>query len=212
MGVSGVALWGASGHARVLRDALAGLGLHVTALFDRAPVPPPWPGAEVMTGREGLARWRAAWVGPLPAFLVAVGGARGADRLEIAGWLTERGLGAMTLVHRAATVEPSATLEPGAQILAGAVVGAGATVGRHAIVNTRAAIDHDSRLGAGSHLAPGVVVCGETVIGSATFIGAGAVIGPKLTIGDGATVGAGAVVLRDVPPGARVWGAPARPR
>lgn len=201
-----VILWGAAGHARVLRDA----GVEVVALFDRDAVAPPWPGAEVHRGRAGFAVWRAGWAGPLPGFLVAIGGARGLDRIEIATWLAAQGLAEATLVHRAALVEPSAVLDPGAQVLIGAVVGAGARIGRQTILNTRASVDHDTVVGPGCHLAPGAVVCGEVRIGTGVLIGAGAVIGPKLAIGDGAVIGAGSVVLRDVAPGARVWGAPAR--
>lgn len=205
-----VLLWGAAGHARVLRDALARLGGVVVALVDRAPVPPPWEGAPPVLPPERLADWLDGWSGPRPGFLVAVGGDRGADRLAIAARLGAVGLAPLTLVHPAATVEPSARLAPGAQVLAGAVVGAGATVGAQAIVNTRASLDHDSVLGEGCHLAPGATVCGETVLGPCVFVGAGAVIGPKLSIGADAVIGAGAVVLRDVAPGARVWGNPAR--
>ena len=210
--VGPVLLWGAAGHARVLRDALAGLGGQIVALIDRAPVLPPWEGAPSVTGPEELGRCLAALSGPLPRFLVAVGGARGDDRLAIAAQLEVAGLAPLTLVHPAATVEPSARLATGAQVLAGAIVGAGAAVGPQSIVNTRASLDHDSCLGPGCHLAPGVTVCGETRIGAGVFIGAGAVIGPKLIIGDGAVIGAGSVVLKHVAPGARVLGVPARPQ
>jgi serine O-acetyltransferase len=54
------------------------------------------------------------------------------------------------------------------------------------------------------------------VIGDDVEIGAGALIVAKhdagLVVGAGAKVGAGAVVTRDVEPGSRVVGAPARPR
>ena len=48
-------------------------------------------------------------------------------------------------------------------------------------------------------------------IGEEVWIGGGAILLPGVTVGDGAIVGAGAVVTRDVAPGARVVGSPARP-
>ena len=47
-------------------------------------------------------------------------------------------------------------------------------------------------------------------IGAEVWIGGGAIILPGVTIGDGATIGAGSVVTRDVAPGAKVAGNPAR--
>jgi maltose O-acetyltransferase len=48
-------------------------------------------------------------------------------------------------------------------------------------------------------------------IGEEVWIGGGAILLPGITVGDGAIVGAGAVVTRDVAPGVRVVGNPARP-
>lgn len=47
-------------------------------------------------------------------------------------------------------------------------------------------------------------------VGERAFVGARAFVLPGLTIGAGAVVGAASVVTRDVPPGARVCGNPAR--
>ena len=47
-------------------------------------------------------------------------------------------------------------------------------------------------------------------IGEDVWIGGGAILLPGVTVGDGAIVGAGAVVTRDVAPGVRVVGNPAR--
>jgi maltose O-acetyltransferase len=48
-------------------------------------------------------------------------------------------------------------------------------------------------------------------IGEDVWIGGGAILLPGVTVGDGAIVGAGAVVTRNVAPGTRVVGNPARP-
>lgn len=47
-------------------------------------------------------------------------------------------------------------------------------------------------------------------IGADVWIGGGAIVLPGVAVGHGAIVGAGAVVTRDVAPGARVVGNPAR--
>ena len=49
-----------------------------------------------------------------------------------------------------------------------------------------------------------------TLVRRGASIGAGAVIVCGVTIGEGATVGAGSVVTKDVPPGVKVVGNPAR--
>jgi maltose O-acetyltransferase len=48
-------------------------------------------------------------------------------------------------------------------------------------------------------------------IGEDVWIGGRAILLPGVTVGDGAIIGAGAVVTRDVAPGMRVVGSPARP-
>ncbi len=84
-------------------------------------------------------------------------------------------------------------------------------------------------IGSGSMIGPGTqILCAEhhldrdkrragleiakpVLLGADVWIGAGAIVMPGVSIGDAAIVGAGAVVTRDVAPGARVVGVPARP-
>jgi acetyltransferase-like isoleucine patch superfamily enzyme len=54
--------------------------------------------------------------------------------------------------------------------------------------------------------------CASTSIGNGVYIGPNAIIQMGVKIGDRAVVGANAFVNRDVPPGAKVFGCPARSR
>jgi acetyltransferase-like isoleucine patch superfamily enzyme len=54
--------------------------------------------------------------------------------------------------------------------------------------------------------------CAPTKIGNGVYIGPNAVIQMGVTIGDRAVIGANSFVNRNVPPGARAFGCPARPQ
>ena len=108
-------------------------------------------------------------------------------------------------------ISESAVLGEGCHVITGAIVNPGCTVGADTIINTGAQLDHDCRVGDHSHIAPGAVLGGTVKVGHECHVGAGAVVVQGVSIGDGAVVGTGAVAVKDVPPGATVFGNPARP-
>jgi bifunctional UDP-N-acetylglucosamine pyrophosphorylase/glucosamine-1-phosphate N-acetyltransferase len=76
----------------------------------------------------------------------------------------------------------------------------------------------DASIGAFTNIGAGAVTCNfdgvdkhRTEIGANVFIGSDSMLVAPVTIGEGAATGAGSVVTRDVPPGAKVVGVPARP-
>jgi bifunctional UDP-N-acetylglucosamine pyrophosphorylase / glucosamine-1-phosphate N-acetyltransferase len=76
----------------------------------------------------------------------------------------------------------------------------------------------DATIGEESNIGAGTITCNydgrdkhETKIGRDVAIGSNSSLVAPLTIGDGALTGAGSVVTRDVAPGERVAGNPARP-
>ena len=206
-----VVLWGATGHAKVLRECLAHAGVDVAAVCDRAPVPPPFDDVPLLVGEQEFRRWLTSLPSSDPlGFLVAIGGAQGKDRLERHAFLEQQGLHASRAIHPTAFVADNARIGPGSQVLALAAVCVDVSIGRSCIVNTGAAVDHECEIGDGAHLAPGARLAGLVRVGARAMVGMGAVVVPRVSIGHDAIVGAGALVLHDVPPGTIVYGCPAR--
>lgn len=71
-------------------------------------------------------------------------------------------------------------------------------------------IGHNSRLGRGVIICGKVGVSGSVTVGDGVMIGGGAGVADHVTIGAGASIAAAAGVMRDVPPGVKVSGIPAR--
>ena len=207
-----IVLWGATGQAKVLCEALAATGVVVVAIVDNRELPSPAAGVPVLLGEVGLDVWLAERERPTELlFALAIGGSRGADRLQLAEVMKARRLRPYTIVHRTAFVATDARLGEGCQVLAMAAVCSNARLAKFVIVNTSASVDHDCVIGDGVHIAPGAHLAGEIVVGARAFVGTGAVVLPRLRIGEDAIIGAGAVVTHDVPAGLAVAGNPARP-
>ena len=84
------------------------------------------------------------------------------------------------------------------------------TVGDFCKIDNLCQIGHNSRLGRGVIIAGKVGISGSVTIGDGVMIGGGAGVADHVTVGAGAAIAAAAGVMRDVPPGVRVSGIPAR--
>lgn len=119
------------------------------------------------------------------------------------------GLESVNLIDRAAYVEDGAQIGTGNYICKLAIVYASAKIGNHNIINCKAVLATDSVVGNNNNISMGCNLCGSVHVGDNCYIGCQASIVSERNIGDGATVAAGSVVLKDVPAGVFVAGAPA---
>jgi UDP-perosamine 4-acetyltransferase len=201
---------GAGTHVKSVLEAIRSTGrFRPAALVDDDPTRA---GSEVLgvtvSGPEALEGLRAE--GVAHAFAGVGGVGDNAARERVFERLLAEGFELPPILHASAAVSPWARVGRGTHVLAGTIVNAGAEVGDDVILNTGAIVEHDCRVGSHTHVGPGARLAGLVTVGERAHVGIGAIAIEGIRIGDGALVAAGAVVVRDVAPGARVAGVPAR--
>lgn len=208
----GYILWGSAGHAKVVAELIGRQQGKVVALFDNnLNTPSSLQDVPVYYGETDYLAWLARDEDALHCKGgLAIGGARGKERMAILGWLQSTGMQCPPLIHDQAVFSAMASIGDGSQVLALSLVAAGSQIGQACIINHGANVDHECSLGDGVHIAPGAKLCGLVSVGDFSMVGAGAVVLPRIHIGQSCIVGAGAVVTKDVPDGVVVAGNPAR--
>jgi sugar O-acyltransferase (sialic acid O-acetyltransferase NeuD family) len=187
-------LYGASGHAKVILDALENAGQKIDFLVDDNRQITELLGYEVQAPKK---------IQPKDRVLVSIGDNK--TRQTVASQLTSTFFNS---IHPSAVLSQHIKMGEGNTVMAGVLINPDTVIGNHCILNTGASIDHDCSIGDFVHISPQVTLCGNVIIGEGAHIGAAAVVLPGVKIGRWATVGAGAVVLKEVPEGTTVVGNP----
>jgi len=201
-----IIVWGATGQAIMLEEILKYQNIPIAAFFDNNKnVCSPFPEIPIFYNKDKLIEYKGHY------FVVAIGGNRGSDRVEISNDLKKQGLNPITLIHHTAYVSGSSVLQEGIQVLPMAKICARVKIGEYSIANTGCSIDHECVIDRGVHIGPNAAICGCVEISENSFVGANATILPRLKIGKNAIVGAGAVVTKNVSDNTVVVGNPAHP-
>jgi len=203
-------IWGASGHARVVADALRLAGGHdlVGFLDDVNPerAGTRFCGLPVLGGKERLEDLLREGVTH-----VIFGFGDCAARLRLADFVRSLGFSLAVAIHPRSVIAEDVPVGDGTLVAAGAVVNPGARIGGNVILNTSCSVDHDSVVEDGAHVCPGARLGGNVSVGRGAWVGIGSVVIDGVRIGAGAFLGAGSVVVGDIPEGILAYGVPARP-
>jgi sugar O-acyltransferase (sialic acid O-acetyltransferase NeuD family) len=115
-----------------------------------------------------------------------------------------------TVIHPRAIISTNASIGCNVLIMAGVVITSNAIIEDHICILPNSVIHHDSKIGVYSLIGSGVIIAGYTTVEENSYIGSGSRIINNITIGRNALVGIGSTVLKDVLPGSKVVGTPAR--
>jgi len=191
-------LYGASGHAKVVRDCVLANGTAVEALFDD--------NTDIIKLEDipVIGFYRPDHKPNLP-IIVTVG-----DNLVRKKLVSKVKHAFAQAIHPSAIVSTYAKVGEGSVIMPGAIVNAAAEVGKHCILNSSAIVEYDCILEDFVHLSPNVTLCAAVFVGEGTHIGAGATIIPNKRIGKWCVIGAGSVITQDIPDYSMVVGIPGK--
>ncbi|MDB5274383.1 MAG: acetyltransferase with multiple hexapeptide repeat domain [Chitinophagaceae bacterium] len=191
-------LYGASGHAKVVRDCILASGKTVNALFDDNT------DLIKLDDTPVVGIYRADYEAGAPV-IVTVG-----DNLVRKKLVSRVKHAFGTAIHPSAVVSKYAKVGEGSVIMPGSIINSASRIGKHCIVNSAAIVEYECLLEDFVHVSPNVTLCAGSSIGEGSHIGAGATIIPNKKIGKWCVIGAGSVITQDVPDYSMVVGVPGK--
>lgn len=186
-------LYGAGGHARVIRDIVELSGGIVEGFIDD--------NVDILE-KDGLPVIHDVPYGC--DLILAIGDSQ--TRYNLVRKLEPKRVHYCTAIHPSAVVSPYAKVGEGTVIMPGAIVNAFAEIGSHCVVNTGASVGHEVVVGDYASVCPHSTVCGQCIIGEGTNVCPGAVVLQCRKIGRWTVIGAGSLVRHDVGDGVVVVG------
>lgn len=200
-----LAIFGASGHGKVVADCAESAGWKEIVFYDDA-----WPKRDVngiwniVGNMETLLRDFSQYDG----IIIAIG--NNSVRLAKQNELSSNGALIVSVIHPSAVISKSVSIGLGSVVMANAVINVDSKIGDCCIINTAATVDHDCTLGDGVHVSPGANLAGGVVVGNCSWVGIGSNIRQLVNIGEETIIGAGATVVNDIESHCTVVGIPAK--
>ena len=134
------------------------------------------------------------------------------QRKNLCEKVLQNNLALPAIIHPSAVLLTDLAVGQGAIIYPNVVAMDNCRIGKGVLLNSGVTLGHDVIIGDYASVNPGAHLSGRVKVGREAMVGIGSLVREYVQIGDKAIVGAGSVVLRDVTPGATVYGVPAQDR
>jgi len=193
--MSMIQIYGASGHAKVVIEALMSVDSSEFHIIDDDPN---------ITSILSFKVHQTHLAKPIQTIL-AIGNNYTRQRLS-----QDLDLKYTQAIHQKAVMSDFSSIGEGSVVLANAVINANSHIGNHAIINTSAVVEHDCIIGDYVHISPQATLCGNVKVGKLSHIGAGTVVNPGIKIGTNTIIGSGSTVIHDIPDNVVAVGNPAK--
>lgn len=194
--INTIAIYGKSGHGKVLADIARAKGFEEILWIDDDPK------KEALSFLEFYEFYHEVPV------LLGIGDNQA--RKDLYHTLKSKGFSLPSIAHPSAIISESAKIEDATVIMPQAVVNAEASISLGCILNTSCVIEHDCVLEEFVHISPKVALAGNVHIGKFSHIGIGTSVIQGISMGENVTIGAGASVINDMASNTKAVGVPAK--
>lgn len=194
--INTIAIYGKSGHGKVLADIARAKGFKEILWIDDDPK------KEAMRFLDFYEFYHEVPV------LLGIGNNHA--RQKLFNSLKAKGFSLPSIAHPSAIISPSARIGEGSVIMAQAVLNADVHISSGAIINTAAVIEHDCVIEDFVHISPRAALAGGVRVCKFSHIGLGASIIQGKRVGENCVLGAGACLVNDLPSCTTAVGVPAK--
>jgi len=191
-----IAIYGKSGHGKVLEDIARARGFKEVLYIDDDPKKE---ALNFLTFYE--------FYHEVPV-LLGIGDNHA--RQKLFNSLKQKGFSLPSISHPSAVISESAQIGEATVIMPNVVVNAQASIASGCILNTACVIEHDCQIEDFVHISVKTALAGNVKVGKFSYLGIGVNVIQGLNIGENCMVGAGSAVIRDVASNLKVAGAPAK--
>jgi UDP-N-acetylbacillosamine N-acetyltransferase len=179
-----VAIYGASGHGKVLAQIANSLGYKEVIFIDDGE-------NDFLSFNEFYKRYKT----DVP---IVLGIGENRTREIIFNTIRSSGCRVLTLIDKSVLIGDDVEIGDGVVIMPGVIVNVKSSIGDGAILNSACVVEHECAIGAFVHISPNVSLAGGVVVDKYTHIGIGSCVIQNIKIGANTIVGAGSVIISDV--------------